>query len=158
MEKGAGDCAFFISAICFKRKGKLDMNQQANAPSTNEDVFKYYTQKAGDINRQFGLAALGLIWIFHGIQAPAGYQLLLPLTSYLKFSLVFIALSLSTDLFQYMFGSWMWKREFKREPLGAASTSEVTIRISLILITAKLLLMSAAYLMILCFVLNTGFI
>lgn len=134
------------------------MNQQASVPSTNEEVFKYYTQKAGDINRQFGLAALGLIWLFHGIQIPAGYQLFLPLTFYLKLSLVFIALSLSTDLLQYVLGSWMWKKEFKREPLGAASKSEAAIRISLVLITVKLLLMLTAYLMILCYLLNTSFI
>jgi hypothetical protein len=122
-----------------------------STPSTNEEVFKYYTQKAGDVNRQFGFVAVGLIWLFHGIEVPNGQQLLQPLDSSLKFSLYFVAVSLSIDLLQYIVGALMWRSEFIREPLGEASTCKTSISVSVAFIVLKLAFMLVAYISILCF-------
>lgn len=119
--------------------------------STNEEVFKYYTQKAGDINRQFGFVAVGLIWLFHGIQVPVGQQLLHSLDSYLILSLYFVTVSLSIDLIQYIVGALMWRSEFLREPLGKASSCKTSISVSVAFIVLKLTFMLATYVSMFCF-------
>lgn len=129
-----------------------------NSVSTNEEVFKYYTQKAGDINRQFGFVAVGLIWLFHEIQVTDGQQFLQPLDACLTASLYFVTVSLSVDLLQYIVGALMWRGEFVREPLGKASSCKASINVSVAFIVLKLLFMSIAYVAILCFLFRTNLI
>jgi hypothetical protein len=135
------------------------MNEQIDTISTNEEVFKYYTEKAGDINRQFGLVAVGLIWLFHGIEVSSGQELLKSLDTFLKFALYCTSISLSIDLFQYIIGSLMWHSEFIRDPTGKASKCRKSIGVSVGLIVIKLISMLSAYISILLFLFfRTNFI
>lgn len=134
------------------------MGNSEDLVTTNEELFKYYTGKAGDINRQFGLVAVGIIWLFHGIQAHEGKELQQPLDSYLVFALYMTVCSLSIDLLQYMIGAFMWGNEFLKNPLKPAKECKKCIGWSNGIIFVKLLLMFTAYVSLLMFLFSTNFI
>jgi hypothetical protein len=71
-----------------------------------EDEFLYYTQRAGEVCRQLGLAGVGAVWILQRAQSPEqGFQ---RLPWDLKISLGFIFAGLAVDALQYGIGSWLW--------------------------------------------------
>lgn len=78
-------------------------------PETVADQISYYTQKAGDLSRQLGLAGIAVIWLFKissdqgnlTIQSP-----LLPEKLYLP--LILIIASLTLDSIQYLIGIFGW--------------------------------------------------
>ena len=125
--------------------------------ATNEDLFKYYTGKAGDLNRQFGFVAVGVIWLFHGIEVHPGRELQQSLDPYLFFALYTTLFSLSIDLIQYMIGALMWGYEFHKNPQKLAKECKSCIRWSNGLIAVKLFLMLMAYFTILRFLSTTHF-
>jgi len=51
------------------RKGEVGVD-------TVFDQLKYYSQKAGDVVRQFALAGVGVIWIVHVSKIPQGGSLI----------------------------------------------------------------------------------
>lgn len=71
------------------------------------DQLSYYTQKASDLNRQLGLAALALIWLFK-ISPTTEQTHSAILSSSFKGPLALIIISLAIDVFQYFLGTLVW--------------------------------------------------
>lgn len=71
---------------------------------TGEDLFLYYTQRAGEVCRHLCLAGIGVIWLLNPVTAGS-----LPNT--LRWSLGLIVASLTIDILQYLAGTFMWYSE-----------------------------------------------
>lgn len=127
------------------------MTETTITPTTNEEIFKYYTAKSGDINRQFGLASIAVIWLLHGMQFKAGEELVQHLDGSLLYAMYATFFSLGLDLVQYASGSLIWGSRFSQAPIGNASDCKKCIVFSVGLIALKLLAMLIAYLGILYF-------
>jgi hypothetical protein len=113
------------------------------------ELFRQYTSKAGDVNRQFALAGIALIWLLNG-QAIAT-----PLKGNLNVAFWCITLSLTLDLLQYLIGAAMWGYNHE---VKDASTCRKTINVSVFLIFAKLIVLIIGYFNILYFLKNIGFL
>lgn len=116
---------------------------------TGREMFRKYTGKAGDINRQLGLAGIALIWLLHGRSINT------PLKDSLMVAFWCIAISLTLDLAQYIVGSIMWGWNFKAND---ATTCNKTIGTSVGFIFVKLIIMFVGYAAILYFLIRTGFV
>jgi hypothetical protein len=120
-------------------------------PETVEDQISYYTQKAGDLSRQLGLAGIAVIWLFKisNQQVNASTQVLLPESLHLP--LILIVVSLALDSFQYLLGIVIWgyivavKKGLKNP--GTDYTGRVIFLI--IIVGLKVLIMFVAYVILL---------
>ena len=74
--------------------------------ATVEREFLHYTGKAGDLNRQLGLAAIAVIWLFAatsaGQTATQGPRFTLP--EAFRLPLILVVISLAIDALQYCIG------------------------------------------------------
>ena len=128
-------------------------------PETVENQFSYYSGKAGDLSRQLGLAALALVWLFHGLQPhntldgnPATAIPRAVLSGEFKLPILLVVVSLSVDAVQYVLGTVLWgclafgghDGEFAVDHKGVAGAQTI-------LILLKLCLMLVAY----CFLFRT---
>lgn len=113
------------------------------------ELFRKYTNKAGDISRQLGLAGIALIWLLHGQAVTA------PLKDNLNFAFWCITISLTLDILQYIIGSAMWGINSSEDD---ATSCKLTIRISVAFIFLKLVTMFLGYVGILLYLKNSGFL
>jgi hypothetical protein len=116
-------------------------------PETVEDHIAYYTQKAGDLTRQLGLAGIGVIWLFRftttsGLTIPTEFSLPAAL----------IVLSLALDLTQYLVGISFWGDVWLRRGGGAdkVSAHPNVVILMLAIVTVKVVAMLLAYCVLLC--------
>jgi len=122
-------------------------------PETIGDQLAYYTQKAGDLNRQLGLAALALIWLFKA-NPTAGQTHYAILSSSFKWPLALIITSLAIDALHYFVGTLVWFVQYLRSTKDTPAYDQgcpvgclVTLGLS------KLLFMFAAFVWLLIVVL-----
>jgi len=82
---------------------------------TIEDQFTRYTGRAGEISRQLGLAGVAAIWaVFTVLGRSSDNSRPLALPGGLKLALGLIVLSLAIDLCQYIIGSWVYYRKWRK--------------------------------------------
>jgi hypothetical protein len=117
-------------------------------PETVEDQISYYTQKAGDLSRQLGLAGIAVIWLFKvssGSVAVISQQFSLP------FALIISSLGL--DLLQYFAGIVLWGGLWLKDQQNATrSIGGFKLQVVLMIVIAalKVAIMLLAYLILLC--------
>jgi hypothetical protein len=79
---------------------------------TVESLLSYYTQRAGDVCRQLGLAGIGVIWLLHtstpNAATPPSNQ---PFAEWQRRALIWLTGALALDALQYILGTviWGWK-------------------------------------------------
>lgn len=77
--------------------------------------YQWHSSKASDVSRQLGFAGIAIIWLFK-TQAAGSSTITMP--AVLDLPLALIVLSLSLDLFQYIWQSLLWGlfwRHFERK-------------------------------------------
>ena len=114
---------------------------------TVEDQVIFYTQKAGDVSRQLGVAGLALVWLFHTANVPFGSSVIgTALEQDLRLPTIYIVVSLALDGVQYFIGSALWFWKYVTGSSGVnASTFPLIIKINITLVFLKLLAMIVAY-------------
>jgi hypothetical protein len=124
-------------------------------PTTVEDMFRYYTNRAGELSRSLGLVGVALIGALHGASAGEGDSLFShPLDFWLKLAVITIVLSLAVDLAQYVVGVYQWRKEFKDSQSAQADAVSRTcpINTATCFIYTKLFLTTVSYALIFIFV------
>ena len=113
--------------------------------TTIEEEFLVYTQKAGDISRQLGLAGVAAIWIFSMKHSVT--QETFSLSSDFKWPLLLIIISLGIDALQYAVGSIILGHEWFCNDSGSepAKAQKMKAAILFCMILIKLFIMVAAY-------------
>lgn len=120
-------------------------------PETIEDHVGYYTEKAGEICRQLGLAGIAAMWIFkmgNYEQTPSGIQTpSLPNSFYLP--ALFIIISLGIDAVQYLIGTFVWAQLW-HSGAGARNPGDFKGRVItlLVIVTVKLSVLFVAYILL----------
>jgi hypothetical protein len=112
---------------------------------TVDDIYLYYTQRAGEVSRQLCLAAVGAIWVLQSSGSNSGSVGLRPLPHDLKVCLVFTVLSLTVDLLQYIVGIFVWYSVFASTPPGELKNHLGRAKVMLIFVATKLALLIAGY-------------
>ena len=117
------------------------------------DDFRSYTQKAGDISRQLGLAAIAIIWLIHTASVPTGgHALDVKIDGVFHIPIGLIVLSLLFDALQYLCGSAILAKAVLVDDQGSEEISEHKNKIAVmtVIILIKLIIMIIAY----CFLLK----
>ncbi|WP_175703183.1 hypothetical protein [Burkholderia ambifaria] len=70
-----------------------------------QGTYHWHSTKASDVSRQLGFAGIAVIWLFK-TQATGSPTITMP--ALLDLPLALIVLSLSLDLFQYIWQSMLW--------------------------------------------------
>ncbi len=121
----------------------------AKEPASAEEEFQYYTQKAGDIGRQLGLAGLAVVWLFHFAVADETGSPAIGLNESFKTPVILFIASLGLDALQYLLGALLWGIAFHQDSGGRAYQDKgpniAAIVVPVYLIAVKLILMAVGY-------------
>ncbi len=108
----------------------------SDGSETVESAVGFYSEKAGDISRQLGLAGIAVIWLFSEGKIPAAFH---P-------PLFLILLSLFLDVFHYVFATLRFTPEYLKGRAHAKLADYTKTNVFLLrLAGAKLSLMLIAY-------------
>lgn len=124
-----------------------------SAHETIESQFAYYTEKAGDVVRQLGLAGVGAIWIFRATRIAENGAQVTEIPRLFYISGLLIILGLAIDVLQYIVGSVSWGEAYlgekdpahKMAPDTKASELPGHVCRMYAFIVTKLTLMAIAY-------------
>ena len=117
-----------------------------------EEMFRYYTRKAGELGRGLALVGGGIIWLLHKGIAEEHKELSTSLPFELKVALALIFLSLFLDILQYVVGIVQWGTEFRENSATDAQQKGRPVRTAVSFIYIKLGFMAVAYIFIGLFV------
>lgn len=113
------------------------------------ETYYWFSGKASDVARQLAFAGVAIIWIFkagNGLQTKIPNGLLLPL--------ILLCLSLASDLLQYVTGTIIWgffHRYHEKKMTGDIKASAWLMKPILIFFILKIILVSAAFIIMICF-------
>jgi hypothetical protein len=87
--------------------------------SEYKKVADNYTSKASEINRQLSLAGVAIIWLFKNPETSPKI-----LDTFLVYPLLFLSISLLSDLIQYVIGGYTWINFFRDEEKKVTLTDQ----------------------------------
>ncbi len=113
--------------------------------TTPEDLYLYYTQKAGDIGRQLAIAGIALIWLVHvGISGEAS-AFSTPLDPELRSAVVWIIWSVAFDAVQYLWGSIVWGYTYYKNEVYDINKAKFALWSPTVFVALKLIFVLVGY-------------